>query len=169
MDFVWNLAISAVVAFCTSKFTYRGEIKKELYMKKQDIYLKLFEVLDNLLKDRNLIVNNEFNLEIRNMRHRVYMFSADNIRENFDELFYEIKSNNDKFKSRFESEEAIKHYIDLIEHDLGVIREQEVILYLEKYTESDIQKFIDEECIDEEELNKKINNIIRLMKKDLNN
>ncbi len=161
--------VSVIVAYLTAKLTYRNEIGKNLYEKRQKIYFELFERLDKLKKNKYLIYNYTFIIELNELKPSIYLFAGKKVKNEFESLYRSIEIAYQKYTELFESEEQINRENGMMEEERiskGYSYE-EAKAYVEEIILKEKEHFMYNHCISEKDLLMQITRIVSRMRIDL--
>jgi hypothetical protein len=89
--------ISVVVAWITAHLTYRNEISKKVYGKREKVYIECFSLLEELRSDRNMVFENTFFDKFNEIKPRIKMYSSNKMIELVTNFFNELATIKNKF------------------------------------------------------------------------
>lgn len=82
-----TVVIAIITAWITGKFTFKSDIKKYLHSKREEIYISLFELLDQLISDQTLIYDDEFKSSLIKFKPRLKLIASKSVIRHFEILY----------------------------------------------------------------------------------
>ena len=80
--------IAIITAIITSKITIREEVKKQVYERREDLYIKLFDLLVMLSDNPYSVFNHkDFIMPLRNLRSELNLFASNDLINSFEPLY----------------------------------------------------------------------------------
>lgn len=139
LNIIINAIISIIVAgitgYFSAKITFKVEIKRKIYTEREETYIELFKLVDQLRHNPYLVFNsNDFLCPFKEVKARLNLYASrdvHNIITPLNEIILDISS---KYFELFDSPEALSVKEARIEHD-GVTEaelQQEEELYLDQ-------------------------------------
>ena len=127
-----SVLIPLVVAVATLKITRAKEIKDNAYNKREEVYLSVFESLENLMDEKWNLITGELT-KLKANRARIHLYASNGTVELFDRLvglLTEIAKDYDDYNMRKEmnhdldeelkDEDAIRRIIENHEEEIGM-------------------------------------------------
>lgn len=124
--------IPLVVTVATLKITRAKEIKDNAYNKREEVYLSIFESLENLMDEKWNLITGELT-KLKANRARIHLYASNGTVELFDKLvglLTEIAKDYDDYNMRKEmnhdldeelkDEDAIRRIIENHEEEIGM-------------------------------------------------
>ena len=163
--------LSMIVAYVTSRWTYSNEIGKNLYEKRQNLYLEVFELLYSVKIDNIRMIDEKLYLELEKIYPRVIMFSSSEFKKKFQIFLDNLKESYKAYSDKFLSKEFIKNQTNLIEYkrEQENISREEAERLIEEEAENQRYEFLSEEFIRSDNFEKFILEITEIMRSDLKN
>lgn len=163
---VLQIFISSIVGWVSAKISYRMEIKKGIYEKRQELYTDIFLELEKLQKNPYLIFNNEdFIHALYQISARAKLYASKGILKTLNPFLDNIIERRMQYINLYESEKAMNELDNRIqekEADSDYIKgsvEEEFCREAELYIENHV--------ISENEIIKTIDNLSSQIRKEL--
>ena len=137
MDMLFSVILKSaliplVVTVATLKITRAKEIKDNAYNKREEVYLSIFESLENLMDEKWNLITGELT-KLKANRARIHLYASNGTVELFDKLvglLTEIAKDYDDYNMRKEmnhdldeelkDEDAIRRIIENHEEEIGM-------------------------------------------------
>lgn len=97
---ILSLLASILTAFLTSKATRENEMRKRIHEKRLELYLEFHDVLEKMLRKREIVFDKKYYQEIRSYKARIKLLASKNTVEKYKELFEYVQrsaSNYEKY------------------------------------------------------------------------
>lgn len=165
-------SISIVVAWITSHFAYKSELKKYLYVQREQLYFELYEHLDKLLMDRSLVYNEQYIDKLDTFKARVKLVASKGVIKEFRDVFRMYKQFSYDFE-KFQMENDPRRNKKLceyrtdehgVEHECFHFNEHDINNYTLKEKE-----YTEHTLPEKQEVLELINNIVNKIRRDLGN
>ena len=105
---ILSLLASILTAFLTSKVTRENEMRKRIHEKRLELYLEFHDVLEKMLRKREIVFDKKYYQEIRSFKARIKLLASKKTVEKYKELFEYVQnavSNYEKYLKKYDPEE----------------------------------------------------------------
>ena len=154
------LALAVITAIITSKLTLKQEVKKQIYSKRETVYIKLFELLDALQNDRYLVYHREeFADPLKKLRPELYLFASLEVLNIFEPFYQRARSVIEAYWDRFDGRE----------YEMQKITRAECNNETEDDFKQQEEQYMDQHLIDKCFVEGTITGLIAAMRKDIGN
>ncbi|MCT4632905.1 MAG: hypothetical protein N4A76_09225 [Firmicutes bacterium] len=171
-SFIITILLAIITAWITGKITFKSDIKKYLHSKRQEIYISLFELLDQLINDQSLVYNDSFKSSLMKFKPRLKLVASKSVIKHYEILY--------KLYMSYQSE--LKKFVDdnsPYNKDYAIIKapdENGNIIEYDNLTKDDVKQFnydLEEfkniNIARAQEFIEFINNLANQMRKDIGN
>lgn len=101
-----TVCVSVITAFFTSSITFRKEINKQLYQRREDIYIELFSILEKLNKDPYLVFNAAKMVKpLEEIYLKTEIFASKQVRQDVKLLYEKVTKIFNDYCDKFDGEE----------------------------------------------------------------
>lgn len=91
VEYGLSFIIAIITAIITAKITIREEVKKQVYERREILYVKLFDLLVMLSDNPYIVFNHEdFIMPLRNLRSELNLFASNDLIHSFEPLYNKI-------------------------------------------------------------------------------
>ena len=105
LSILFSGIISSVLVFLTAKLSFRGESKRLIYEKREQVYLECFEIFQSLKDDSYQIYYSEgFISQIECIRARLKLYASPKVLDVVKSFYSIAKKVNSEYSIQFKSE-----------------------------------------------------------------
>ena len=113
-----GVILSIILAIVTSKLTLRQEVKKRIYERREQVYIKCFDLLQEVKDNPYLVFNNkEFFIQIKGLRTELKLFASNDVIEIIEPFYEKAKKTIEEYWVLFDGEEYETQKNARMEHD----------------------------------------------------
>lgn len=142
--------VSAVVSAIASKVTLSHDKKRKVFEKREEAYVTLFELVDEIVKDPEQIYNADILSKLRKVRIHLKVFASKDLLCTFEELYSEINKKWEVYCERYYTDDRL------------LLDEEE-----EEYINREECEFIANNTLDDVYMRGKVNEMSTIMRRDI--
>ena len=162
---VISTAFSVVAGWVSVKLTYNTEIKKTIYEKRQDFYVELFALFEQLQQEPELVYNSiKFIQPLRHIKAETNLYASREVLNITIPFYQEIMAVWKNYIELYESEKALKELSNrqTIDKECGISPEETEWRFIQE-----AESYMAENLISDERINEFLNMLATQIRTEL--
>lgn len=153
-----TVVVATITAVITSLLTQKQDIKKQIYTKRESLYINLFDLLNKLQKDNFLVFNyNEFVTPLTELWSELSLYASQELLDILKPLLESIQKTANDFWNLY-SGEQYEIQKQIRKNDFEETEDQFVL---------EEKKYMQDHCIDSQYLQSTLKELIAIMRNDM--
>lgn len=153
------LVVSLITAVITAKITLKLESKRKIYERRENSYIKCFDLLQKIKDNPFLVFNWEYVSSLNELRTELNLFASQSVINILNPFYEKVKTISSRYWELFDGEQYESQKMGRMEHE-GLT---------ELDFEREEQLYQEDNVIDNETICQTMQALVEVMRKDMGN